>query len=65
MRCLMVGCIILALFLGGCAIFTPPAEDPLLTKEFKGSKSTDRKHFALAATDANRRVAIMDILNNR
>ena len=54
----------LVVLLSGCAAFTSPQKKPLLTKSFEADTDSD-KSYAVAATDANRRVAIIDILNGK
>jgi len=51
-------------FLSGCSIFTPPREQPLLVKNF-GANPKQASNFAMAATDANRRLAILDVVNGQ
>lgn len=56
--------VISGLALSGCAILTPPREKPLLTESFTTTEST-KGSFVLAATDANRRVAIVNLLSGQ
>lgn len=53
---------IIIFLVSACSVFTPPREKPLLESEFS-SKATDKSRFGVLATNANRRVAIMDIVN--
>ena len=56
--------LIILTLLSGCSMFTPPREKPLLTEQFN-SGNYDFESFVMAATDANRRVAIIDIFNGQ
>ena len=56
---------IISISLGACSTFTPPRENPLLTKQFEGKYEQSDESFAVVATDANRRVAILDIFTGQ
>lgn len=62
----MKNCIYLVLvfMLSGCSLFTAPREKPFLSETF-ASDSPDESKFAMAATDANRRVAILNIVSGK
>lgn len=55
---------ILVITLSGCSIFTPPRENPFLSETFSAN-SDEKSNFAMAATDANRRVAILNIISGQ
>ncbi len=55
---------LLLVLISGCTAFTPPRERPLLTEQFE-AKDDVLESFGVAATDANRRVAIIDILSGQ
>lgn len=48
--------------ISGCSIFTPPREKPLLLETFDAKKD-DAASYAVVATNATRRVAVLDVLN--
>lgn len=50
--------------LSSCSYLTQPRDNPLLVYEFEADKDDSAK-FSMAATDANRRVAIIDIVNGQ
>ncbi len=56
--------LIFAFVLSGCTIFTPPRENPFLSKTFT-AKPDDQSSFGMAATDANRRVAILNVISGQ
>lgn len=56
--------VLLTFVMSGCAIFTPPRENPFLSKTFS-AKPSDKSTFGMAATDANRRVAILNVLSGQ
>ena len=51
---------VLALSLSGCSYFTPPRENPMLTNKLELDEDK-QSGFAISATDANRRVAILNL----
>ncbi|MEM5546405.1 hypothetical protein [Pseudoalteromonas fuliginea] len=51
---------VLALGLAGCSYFTPPRENPMLTNKLELDEDK-QSGFAISATDANRRVAILNL----
>ncbi|NNG42759.1 hypothetical protein HJP15_07480 [Pseudoalteromonas sp. NEC-BIFX-2020_002] len=51
---------VLALSLAGCSYFTPPRENPMLTNKLELDEDK-QSGFAISATDANRRVAILNL----
>lgn len=52
------------ILLSGCTAFTPPRERPLLIERFEAKEGVSES-FGVAATDANRRVAIIDVLSGQ
>jgi len=50
--------------LSACSYLTPPRDNPLLVYSFEADKD-DTAKYSMAATDANRRVAILDIINGQ
>lgn len=57
-------CLALLFFLSGCTVLTPPRENPFLSQTFK-AKPDEESSFGMAATDANRRVAILNIISGQ
>jgi len=50
--------------LSACSYFTSPKDNPLIVYTFKAD-AADKANFSISATDANRRVAILDVINGQ
>ena len=52
------------LLISGCTLFTPPRENPFLAETFEATENK-KSMFGMAATDANRRVAILNVISGQ